>query len=84
VSYEMRSYDNAHGDPVVVLVTTGTHDVSRLVNLFVGASPNVEQMELGNLIRKRVRRHNGGKAAIALLAAHGGPDFSRDMQGGVV
>lgn len=30
---EFRTYDNEHGDPVVVLVTTGTHDVSRLVQL---------------------------------------------------
>ena len=81
MSYEMRTYDNAHGDPVVVLVATGTHDVSRLVHLFVGASPNCEQLRLGELIRKGVRRHNGGRAAIRLLAAHGGPDFSGDQDG---
>src|SRR5690348_5314843 len=36
MAYESRAYDNEHGDPVVVLVVTGTHDVSRLVNLFNG------------------------------------------------
>jgi hypothetical protein len=76
MSYEMRAYDNEHGDPVVVLVTTGTHDVSRLVNLFNGASPNSEQMGLGDRIKRNVRAHNGGRAALRLLAAHGGPDFS--------
>lgn len=74
----MRAYDNEYGDPVVVLVTTGTHDVSRLVNLFNGACPVVEQLQLGDLIKTRVRRHNGGQAALRLLAAHGGPDFSED------
>jgi hypothetical protein len=29
MSYETRAYDNTHGDPVIVLVATGTHDVSR-------------------------------------------------------
>jgi hypothetical protein len=76
MSYEMRAYDNEHGDPVVVLVATGTHDVSRLVNLFNGASPNSEQMSLGDQIKRKVRAHNGGRAALRLLTAHGGPDFS--------
>lgn len=35
MSCETRAYDNEHGDPVVVLVFTGTHDVSRLVDLLV-------------------------------------------------
>jgi hypothetical protein len=81
MSYEMRTYDNEHGDPVVVLVTTGTHDVSRLVNLFNGACPGVEQLQLGDRIKTLVRRHNGGRAALRLLAAHGGPDFSAERDG---
>lgn len=80
MSYDMRAYDNEHGDPVVILVATGTHDVSRLVNLCTGASPNCEQMRLGELIKNKVRRHNGGQAALRLLAAHGGPDFSSELE----
>lgn len=73
MSYESRAYDNEHGDPVVVLVATGTHDVSRLVNLL--QSGNSEQVSLGGTVLRQVRRHNGGRAALQLLAAHGGPDF---------
>jgi phage head maturation protease len=76
VSYETRAYDNEHGQPVVVLVAEGTHDVSRLVNLL--NSGNCEQVSLGHRVLKQVRRHNGGRAALQLLAAHGGPDFLYD------
>lgn len=75
MSVEHRAYDNEHGDPVVVIVATGTHDVSRLVNLLDGASPNCEQRRLYGQIVAAVRRHNGGRAALKLLAAHGGPDL---------
>jgi len=73
VSYETRAYDNDFGDPVVVLVATGTHDVSRIVNLL--ASGNCEQVGLAQRVLDQVRRHNGGRAALQLLAAHGGPDL---------
>lgn len=73
MSYETRAYDNKHGDPVVVLVATGTHDVSRLVALL--QSGNCEQVDLGDQVLRQVRRHNGGRAALQLLAAHGGPDL---------
>lgn len=76
MNYETRAYDNDHGDPVVVLVATGTHDVSRLVNLL--NSGNCEQVSLGHRVLAQVRRHNGGRAALQLLAAHGGPDFLHD------
>jgi hypothetical protein len=76
VSYESRTYDNEHGDPVVVLVVTGTHDVSRLVNTLNGSVPVLEQMDIGRQIMRQVRRHNGGAAALRLLKAHGGPDFT--------
>jgi hypothetical protein len=76
MSYESRAYDNEHGQPVVVLVATGTHDVSRLVNLLT--SGNCEQVSLGTTVLRQVRRHNGGRAALQLLAAHGGPDFLHD------
>lgn len=78
MSYETRAYDNEHGDPVVVLVVTGTHDVSRLVNLFKSGMNLVEHMSVGDDMLRQVRRHNGGRAALKLLAAHGGPDFTTE------
>lgn len=74
MSYETRAYDNQHGDPVVVLVATGTHDVSRLVQLL--SRGNCEQIGLGSTVVRQVRRHNGGAAALRLLRDHGGPDFT--------
>ena len=76
MSYETRAYDNSHGDPVVVLVASGTHDVSRLVHLLAGASPNCEQIGLGQQVLRQVKRHNAGRAALRLLRDHGGPDFT--------
>jgi hypothetical protein len=76
MSYESRAYDNEHGDPVLVLVTTGTHDVSRLVNLLAGNRvPVTEHLTLAERLWRQVRRHNGGRAALKLLTAHGGPDL---------
>lgn len=74
MSYETRSYDDEHGDPVVVLVASGTHDVSRLVALLHRG--NCEQLGIGDRMLRQVRRHNGGRAALKLLASHGGPDFT--------
>jgi hypothetical protein len=78
MSYETRAYDkpNTYGfspDPVVVIVATGTHDVSRLVHLL--SRGNCEQVDLGEHVLRQVKRHNGGRAALKLLAAHGGPDL---------
>lgn len=82
MSYESRAYDERHPDgsdtPVVVLVVKGTHDVSRLVGLFAGGSPLVEQLEVGKRIRQQVKSHSRGRAALELLAAHGGPDFATE------
>jgi hypothetical protein len=83
VSYESRAYDkpNTDGfppDPVVVLVVTGTHDVSRFVHLLSGGQPVIEQLIVGRRVREQVRRHNGGLAALKLLAQHGGPDFTQE------
>ena len=76
MSYQSRAYDNDHGDPVVVLVATGTHDVSRLVNLLAGNRvPVSEQVALAMRLWRQVRRHNGGRAALKLLRDHGGPDL---------
>ncbi|MEU4513245.1 hypothetical protein AB0G05_27425 [Nonomuraea wenchangensis] len=73
--YETRAYDNEHGDPVVVIVATGTHDVSRLVGLLDGSSPNSEQRRLAEQVTRQVRRRQGGRAALRLLAEHGGPEL---------
>jgi hypothetical protein len=78
MSYESRAYDNEHGHPVVVLVATGTHDVSRLVNLLAGSRMALcEHMTVSQTLLRQVKRHNGGQAALKLLAAHGGPDLTK-------
>ena len=76
--YESRAYDKVNDDgfgpdPVIVLVATGTHDVSRLIDTL--SRGNCEQARLVAHITAQVKRHNGGRAALALLRAHGGPDF---------
>jgi hypothetical protein len=83
MSYESRAYDRSNSDgfpadPVVVLVVTGTHDVSRLVNLLNGGQPVVEQLRLRDRIVRQVKRHNAGRGALELLRAHGGPDFTEE------
>ena len=80
MSYETRAYDNEHGDPVVVLVATGAHDVSRLVNML--ANGNCEQVDLGQRVLRQLRRHNAGRAALRLLRDHGGPDFTTEAEAG--
>lgn len=77
MSYLTRAYDNEHGDPVVVLVAEGTHDVGRLTGLL--ATGLCEQGSLARTILRQVRRHNGGRAALQMLAAHGGPDLLHDV-----
>lgn len=81
MSYESRAYDEPARDgfgpePVVVLVVKGSHDVSRLVHLFAGGVNTVEQIEVGKRIARQVSRDEGGRAALKLLAEHGGPDFT--------
>lgn len=77
---EMRSYDNEHGEPVVVMVTTGNFDVSRLVALL--SSGRCEDVALGEKVRRSVRRHNGGREALQLLNQHGCPDFTDPVKDG--
>jgi hypothetical protein len=76
--YQSRAYDDENGEPVVVLVTTGQHDVSRLINLFNGRLALCEHIGVASQMLRQVRRHNGGRKALALLKAHGGPDFTRE------
>lgn len=78
MSYETRAYDMKQDDgfgpdPCVVLVVTGTHDVSRLVHLF--SRGLIEQNQVADQLKRQVNRHNGGRSALKLLAEHGGPDF---------
>lgn len=74
MSVKGRTYRNEHGDPVVVLVATGTHDVSRLVNALERG--NCEQSDMAGRLVRSLRRHNAGRAALTLLRDHGGPDFT--------
>jgi hypothetical protein len=73
VTTDLRVYDNEHGDPVVVMVTTGTFDVSRLAGLMWKG--RCEDGARARAILRGARRHNGGRAALKLLADHGGPDL---------
>lgn len=82
MSYESRAYDEPSDfgpEPVVVLVVTGTHDVSRLVHLF--SRGLIEHVSVGKRMQRQVRRHNGGRAALKLLRDHGGPDFTAEPDG---
>lgn len=80
MAYLSRAYTDEHGEPVTVLVTTGTHDVGRLVSLLNGSYVLVEQMLAGERLRRQIRRHNGGRAALELLKAHGGTDFTGEIE----
>lgn len=77
---DLRVYDNEHGDPVVVMVTTGTFDVSRLVALM--EKGRSEDHDRADAILRGVRRHNGGRAALRVLKAHGGPDLLEPVPSG--
>ena len=74
MSYEARTYDTDQGDPVVVLVVKGVHDVSRIVQALTHG--NCEQADLGFRLVARLKRHPKGRMALALLKAHGGADFT--------
>lgn len=76
MAYKTRAYGNEHGEPIVVMVVDGNHDVSRLVAMLNRG--NCEQGGVGEKLLRQLRRHNGGCDALALLKAHGGPDFTED------
>lgn len=61
-------------DPVVVLVVTGTHDVSRIVQCL--RHGNSEQAALGTKIAKSLQRNTTGQRALELLRRHGGEDLT--------
>lgn len=73
--FETRAYDDEQAGPVVVLVVTGAHDVSRLANLLAGSCPLIEHLQLSRQVLRQVRRRDGGRSAMELLAKHGGPDL---------
>jgi hypothetical protein len=73
VTTDLRVYANEHGDPVVVMVTTGTHDVSRLVALMERG--RCEDVGRAHQLLAACRRANAGRTALNLLAEHGGPDL---------
>jgi len=78
---ESRTYDRSAEDgfppePVLVLVVSGKDDVARLTWLLNGGSPAIEHYALGKRINRQLSAHSTGKEALALLAAHGGPDFT--------
>lgn len=81
---ETRAYDKPDTEfgpePVVVMVVTGQHDVSRL--LYLLSRGNIEHVQVGARLLQQVRRHNGGRAALELLKAHGGPDFTTEPEEG--
>lgn len=62
-------------DPVVVIVATGTHDVSRLVGALRHGT--VEQCRLGEQVARSLGRDTVGAKALKLLKAHGGEDLTR-------
>lgn len=76
MSYETRTYDDVFGEPVVVLVVKGGHDVSRLQHTLGGGPAVGEQLQLAEQLARQLQRHNGGRAALQLLARHGGRDFT--------
>ncbi len=78
MSYETYAYDNEHGDPVAILVATGTYDVSRVVALL--HSGRCEEVALAGQLRRQIARHNGGRAALRVLELHGGPNLLEPVQ----
>ncbi|MEY9904357.1 hypothetical protein ABIA35_000563 [Catenulispora sp. MAP12-49] len=73
MSIQTRAYDDESGRPVVVLVASGSHAVARLVAALRTGSTG-QQILAGRLV-DQVKQHNGGREALRLLAAHGGPDL---------
>jgi hypothetical protein len=70
---DLHVYENEHGDPVVVMVTTGTHDVSRLVSLMERG--RCEDLGRARELLAACWRHKSGRAALHVLRDHGGPDL---------
>ena len=62
--------------PVLTIIVEGTHDISRIVNLL--GTGNCEQGDLCRRVSRSLRRLDGGRAALALLKRHGGPDLTTD------
>lgn len=67
-------------DPVVVVVASGAHDVSRLVRAL--RQGTVEQSRLGIQIAESLGRDTVGRKALTLLQRHGGEDLTRFISDG--
>ena len=76
MSVDIRATKNTAGDPVLVHVVTGTHDISRHVSVHSGGFARCEDLQYVEVMRKALRRRSDGRAAMRLLAQHGGPDFT--------
>ena len=76
MAVDTRGYTDEHGDPVVVYVARGTFDVSRILGLL--SRGRVEDCAAWERLTRQVRRSRSGRAAMKLLADHGGPDFTLD------
>ena len=70
--------DTSGPDIAVTVTAVGAHHASRLVNLFAGGVMVLEQMDAGQRLRTNLRRTKEGKEVLALLAAHGGADFTEE------
>lgn len=62
-------------DPVVVIVASGSHDVSRLVQALRHGT--CEQAQLGAKVAESLGRDTVGRKALTLLKAHGGENLTR-------
>lgn len=69
---EVRAYDEDIRGGKVIIAVAGQHDISRLVHLLDGGHLSVEWLAVGRSLRSKLRRHETGRAALALLRQHGG------------
>jgi hypothetical protein len=70
---DSRVGTNEQGDPFVVVVATGTHDISRLLGQFTQST--CEWGEAARRLRKQARGTANTRRAMRLLQEHGGPSF---------
>jgi hypothetical protein len=66
--------DGWHSDPKIVLVVTGSHDCSRLIQAL--RHGNSEQAYLGAHIAASMNRKPLGRRVTELLKSHGGEDLT--------
>lgn len=74
MSVDIKAYTAPSGDPVLVHVVAGAHDISR--HVAVHAQGRCEDQGHVQTMTRALRRHGAGRAAMRLLARHGGPDWT--------